>query len=218
MATSGVSTAGVAGVPSARVAGVPVSSWKAAGLVVVLAVACLLPFTMSGFRLFQFTQVFIYAIALMGLNILTGYNGQISLGHGAFYAIGAYVAAILMALAFQYLGGYQPCLLCLWERYAYYFAVPASLAALLLARGNATGLARLLLLLAGVRGSGAHGSRPEVQRLAVERLAHALAAQPDRDRRDECGNERRAPSRHLLLARQHPAPLGHELRGRAEPD
>ena len=45
---------------------------------------------MSGFRLFQFTQVFIYAIALMGLNMLTGYNGQISLGHGAFYAIGAY--------------------------------------------------------------------------------------------------------------------------------
>ena len=38
----------------------------------------------------------VYAIALLGLNILTGYNGQISLGHGAFYAIGAYVAAILM--------------------------------------------------------------------------------------------------------------------------
>ena len=39
---------------------------------------------------FQFTQVCVYAIALLGLNILTGYNGQISLGHGAFYAIGAY--------------------------------------------------------------------------------------------------------------------------------
>jgi branched-chain amino acid transport system permease protein len=38
----------------------------------------------------------VYAIALMGLNVLTGYNGQISLGHGAFYAIGAYCAAILM--------------------------------------------------------------------------------------------------------------------------
>src|SRR6267378_2552442 len=33
---------------------------------------------------------------LLGLNILTGYNGQISLGHGAFYAIGAYTAAVLM--------------------------------------------------------------------------------------------------------------------------
>ena len=39
----------------------------------------------------------IYAIALLGLNILAGYNGQISLGHGAFYAIGGYTAAILVA-------------------------------------------------------------------------------------------------------------------------
>ena len=51
---------------------------------------------MSGFRLFQFTQVFIYAMALLGLNILTGYNGQISLGHGAFFALGAYTTAILI--------------------------------------------------------------------------------------------------------------------------
>jgi branched-chain amino acid transport system permease protein len=58
--------------------------------------ACVLPFVLSNFRLFQFTQVYIYAIALLGLNLLTGYNGQISLGHGAFFAIGAYVAAILM--------------------------------------------------------------------------------------------------------------------------
>ncbi len=65
-------------------------------LVLALAVACALPFTMSGFRLFQFTQVFTYAIALLGLNILTGYNGQISLGHGAFYAVGAYTAAIMI--------------------------------------------------------------------------------------------------------------------------
>ena len=36
------------------------------------------------------------AIALVGLNILTGYSGQISLGHGAFLAIGAYTTAILM--------------------------------------------------------------------------------------------------------------------------
>jgi branched-chain amino acid transport system permease protein len=66
-------------------------------VLVVLAGACLLPFSgVTGFRLFQFTQVFIYAIALLGLNILTGYSGQISLGHGAFFAIGAYAAAIMM--------------------------------------------------------------------------------------------------------------------------
>ena len=66
------------------------------GLVVLLAVACALPFVVSGFRTFQLTLVLVYAIALLGLNILTGYNGQISLGHGAFYAIGAYATAILM--------------------------------------------------------------------------------------------------------------------------
>jgi len=59
-------------------------------------VAVALPFVVSSYHTFQFTQVLIYAIALLGLNMLTGYNGQISLGHGAFYAIGAYVAAILM--------------------------------------------------------------------------------------------------------------------------
>jgi branched-chain amino acid transport system permease protein len=66
------------------------------GLLALLALACALPFTLSNFRLFQFTQVYIYAIAILGLNMLTGYNGQFSLGHGAFYAIGAYVSAIMM--------------------------------------------------------------------------------------------------------------------------
>jgi branched-chain amino acid transport system permease protein len=65
-------------------------------VIVAVVVACLLPLLLSNFRLFQFTQVYIYAIALLGLNMLTGYNGQISLGHGAFYAIGAYTAAIMM--------------------------------------------------------------------------------------------------------------------------
>jgi len=65
-------------------------------IIEVLTVAATLPFTTSNFRLFQFTQVLIYAIALLGLNMLTGYNGQISLGHGAFYAIGAYTTAIMI--------------------------------------------------------------------------------------------------------------------------
>ncbi len=63
---------------------------------VVLLAACVLPFVVSNYRTFQFTLALVYAIALLGLNMLTGYNGQISLGHGAFYAIGAYTAAILM--------------------------------------------------------------------------------------------------------------------------
>src|SRR5262245_43966100 len=55
------------------------------------------PFFASDFQLFRFTNVLMYAIALLGVNILVGYNGQISLGHGAFYAIGAYAAAIPVA-------------------------------------------------------------------------------------------------------------------------
>jgi len=62
----------------------------------LILAACVLPFVLSEYRIFQFTLVLVYAIALLGLNILTGFNGQISLGHGAFYAIGAYCAAILM--------------------------------------------------------------------------------------------------------------------------
>jgi branched-chain amino acid transport system permease protein len=67
------------------------------GLVIVLIVlAFLLTFLAKGYQLYQATMVLSYAIALMGLNLLTGYNGQISLGHGAFYGIGAYGTAILM--------------------------------------------------------------------------------------------------------------------------
>ncbi len=66
------------------------------GLAILLAAVLALPFAVSNYTTFQFTLVLVYSIALLGLNILTGYNGQISLGHGAFYAIGAYAAAILM--------------------------------------------------------------------------------------------------------------------------
>lgn len=65
-------------------------------LIIFMVVACALPFLVANYRIFQLTLVMVYAIALLGLNMLTGYNGQISLGHGAFYAIGAYCAAILM--------------------------------------------------------------------------------------------------------------------------
>jgi disulfide bond formation protein DsbB len=54
---------------------------------------------------------------------------------------------ILAALAFEHLGGYAPCPLCLEERYAYYFAVPAAALAYLFARGRSTGVCRILLAL-----------------------------------------------------------------------
>lgn len=49
---------------------------------------------LEGYELFLASSILSYAIAAMGLNVLMGYNGQISLGHGAFFAIGAYAAAI----------------------------------------------------------------------------------------------------------------------------
>lgn len=72
------------------------SGRQVAGLVLLLVIACALPFVLGNYRVFQLTLALAYAIALLGLNMLTGYNGQISLGHGAFFAIGAYTAAILM--------------------------------------------------------------------------------------------------------------------------
>jgi len=74
-----------------------VRSWRRAGLAALLLAAVAMPFLVSGYHTFQLTIVLVYAIALLGLNLLTGYNGQISLGHGAFYAIGAYTTAILTA-------------------------------------------------------------------------------------------------------------------------
>ena len=64
------------------------------GGLIVLAVA--LPFVLSDYHLSQATMTIVTAIGVLGLNMLVGYNGQVSLGHGAIYALGAYTAAILM--------------------------------------------------------------------------------------------------------------------------
>ncbi len=53
-----------------------------------------IPFVASGFQTLEVTYAVIFAIAILGLNVLTGFSGQISLGHGAFVAIGAFTTAI----------------------------------------------------------------------------------------------------------------------------
>jgi len=63
---------------------------------VSIVIALMLPLFMTSFITFQLTLVMIYGLAILGLNLLTGFNGQFSLGHSAFYGIGAYTAAILM--------------------------------------------------------------------------------------------------------------------------
>jgi branched-chain amino acid transport system permease protein len=65
------------------------------GLFVLVAIVAA-PLFLKNFLIFQLTLAMIWAIAILGLNLLTGFNGQFSLGHGAFYAIGAYTTAILM--------------------------------------------------------------------------------------------------------------------------
>jgi branched-chain amino acid transport system permease protein len=68
--------------------------WLITILVLLAAIVPVARF--SDYHLFQLTMVLVYALAILGLALLIGFNGQISLGHGAFYAIGAYTTAILM--------------------------------------------------------------------------------------------------------------------------
>ena len=69
---------------------------KLAGLALLVLVALIIPFFFGPFRVSQFTLALVYAVAVLGLNLLVGYSGQISLGHGAFFALGAYTCAIML--------------------------------------------------------------------------------------------------------------------------
>jgi branched-chain amino acid transport system permease protein len=66
------------------------------GLALVLALALVAPFVLAPYDVGRLTLVLVISIAVLGLNLLTGYSGQLSLGHGAFYAVGAYMTAIMM--------------------------------------------------------------------------------------------------------------------------
>ena len=85
-----------------------VRRWRVGGLKVVsvvsvvslvLAALAAVPLLATDFQLFRLTNILIYALALIGVNLLVGYNGQISLGHGAFYAVGAYATTLLVVHA-----------------------------------------------------------------------------------------------------------------------
>lgn len=66
-------------------------------LVAIIVVFFLgLPTVISSYLTSEWGQALILAIAIMGLNVLVGYSGQLSLGHGAFMALGAYISAILV--------------------------------------------------------------------------------------------------------------------------
>ena len=72
---------------------------RGSALVAALLVAAGMPFNSDRVVVGQLTLVLVYAVAALGLNLLVGYSGQISLGHGAFFAIGAYTAATLIVKA-----------------------------------------------------------------------------------------------------------------------
>lgn len=74
-------------------------SLDGAGIVLLCVLVFGVPFLVTDYRVFQMTLIVVNAIALVGLNLLTGFSGQISLGNGAFYALGAYVAVIMMTKA-----------------------------------------------------------------------------------------------------------------------
>jgi branched-chain amino acid transport system ATP-binding protein len=68
---------------------------RAAAAAIVLAAVCFLIVRGNNYQVFIIVTVGLTAIVGIGLNVLLGLNGQISLGHVAFYAIGAYAVGIL---------------------------------------------------------------------------------------------------------------------------
>jgi branched-chain amino acid transport system permease protein len=99
---------------------------------VLLALAFLVPLlhplfpdVVSDYRLFLVSTMIIAAIAVLGLNLLTGFNGQISLGHGAFYAVGAYTAAVLMDHLNMPYWATLPCAAVVCFIVGYLFGLPA---------------------------------------------------------------------------------------------
>jgi branched-chain amino acid transport system permease protein len=85
----------------------------------------LFPDVVSDYRLFLVSTMIIAAIAVLGLNLLTGFNGQISLGHGAFYAVGAYTAAVLMDHLNMPYWATLPCAAVVSFMVGYLFGLPA---------------------------------------------------------------------------------------------
>jgi branched-chain amino acid transport system permease protein len=72
----------------------PVMRWR---IILAIALVLVFPFFGSTYTLTLANQIGIVSIAAIGLNILTGFTGQISLGTGAFMAVGAYTSGFLAA-------------------------------------------------------------------------------------------------------------------------
>jgi branched-chain amino acid transport system permease protein len=71
--------------------------WQVVGSGLLLAIILGIATALPDFRIQRFSIVAAFAVAVLGLNLVTGYSGQISLGHSAFFGLGAYTSAILVA-------------------------------------------------------------------------------------------------------------------------
>ena len=69
---------------------------------VVLALLLVLPPLLKNYGLYLLSYWLVFVIATMGLNLTVGYAGQKSLGHAAFFGIGAYTVAILLKAGFSF--------------------------------------------------------------------------------------------------------------------
>jgi branched-chain amino acid transport system permease protein len=71
----------------------PIAKWTVAAFALLFVV--ILPLTVHEYYLSILNLIFIAIVGALGLNVLVGYTGQISIGHGAFMSVGAYTAANL---------------------------------------------------------------------------------------------------------------------------
>ncbi len=71
--------------------------WQLVGYGLIVGATLFVATSQPSYQLLNFSKVVAYAVAILGINIVTGYSGQISLGHSAFFGIGAYTTAYLVA-------------------------------------------------------------------------------------------------------------------------
>lgn len=86
-----MTTVQIASLPAVRAKSSAGLRWM---VMLALLTALALSFGWQSYPLYLLSQVLILGIAIMGLNLLTGYTGQVSLGHSAFFALGAYLTAV----------------------------------------------------------------------------------------------------------------------------
>ena len=72
-------------------------SWRRLAFLLFIAVALVLPLVSDGYTIYRLALVGALAIAILGINLLSGLSGQFSVGHGAFFTIGAYATSIAMS-------------------------------------------------------------------------------------------------------------------------